>query len=169
MSQESGTRTVLNWALPGLIAGLVFAMWVMFVGLFTSTLWAPPQGIAQSIGIGSPGHNFQLVPFVAGLIGHMMNSIVLGVIFVAIARALRLQSYAAVVGGMVYGVIVYAAMYWVLLRGVLSSTSASFLSANPEWSWVAAHLMFGVVLGALAAYGPLRTLYGQTARLTSPA
>jgi hypothetical protein len=24
--------------------------------------------------------------------------------------------------------------------------------------------MFGVVLGALAAYGPLRTLYGQTAR-----
>jgi len=169
MSQESGTRTVLNWALPGLIAGLVFAMWAMFVGLFTSTLWAPPQGIAQSIGIGSPGHNFQLVPFVAGLIGHMMNSIVLGVIFVAIARALRLQSYAAVVGGMVYGVIVYAAMYWVLLRGVLSSTSASFLSANPEWSWVAAHLMFGVVLGALAAYGPLRTLYGQTARLTSPA
>jgi hypothetical protein len=169
MSQESGTRTVLNWALPGLIAGLVFAMWAMLVGLFTSTLWAPPQGIAQSIGIGSPGHNFQLVPFVAGLIGHMMNSIVLGVIFVAIARALRLQSYAAVVGGMVYGVIVYGAMYWVLLRGVLSSTSASFLSANPEWSWVAAHLMFGVVLGALAAYGPLRTLYGQTARLTSPA
>ena len=169
MSQESGTRTVLNWALPGLIAGLVFAMWAMFVGLFTSTLWAPPQGIAQSIGIGSPGHNFQLVPFVAGLIGHMMNSIVLGVIFVAIARALRLQSYAAVVGGMVYGVIVYVAMYWVLLRGVLSSTSASFLSANPEWSWVAAHLMFGVVLGALAAYGPLRTLYGQTARLTSAA
>lgn len=169
MSQESGTRTVLNWALPGLIAGLVFAMWAMLVGLLTSTLWAPPQGIAQSIGIRSPGHNFQLVPFVAGLIGHMMNSIVLGVIFVAIARALRLQSYAAVVGGMVYGVIVYGAMYWVLLRGVLSSTSASFLSANPEWSWVAAHLMFGVVLGALAAYGPLRTLHGQTARLTSAA
>jgi len=169
MSQESGIRTVLNWALPGLIAGLVFAMWAMFVGLFTSTLWAPPQGIAQSIGIGSPGHNFQLVPFVAGLIGHMMNSIVLGVIFVAIARTLRLQSYAAVVGGMVYGVIVYGAMYWVLLRGVLSSTSASFLSANPEWSWIAAHLMFGVVLGALAAYGPLRTLYAQPTRLSSAA
>jgi uncharacterized membrane protein HdeD (DUF308 family) len=70
---------------------------------------------------------------------------------------------------MVYGVIVYVAMYWVLLRGVFSSTSASFLSANPEWSWIAAHLMFGIVLGALAAYGPLRTLYGQTTRLTSAA
>ena len=164
MSQESGTRRVLKWVLPGLIAGLVFAMWAMVVGLFTSTLWAPPQGIAQSIGIGSQGHDFQLVPFLVGLMGHMMNSIVLGVIFIAIARALRLQSIAAVAGGMVYGVIVYVGMYWVLLRGVLSSNSASFLSANPEWSWVAAHLMFGVALGALAAYGPLRTLYGKTAR-----
>lgn len=164
MSQESGTRTVLKWVLPGLIAGMVFAMWAMVVGLFTSTLWAPPQGIAQSIGIGSPGHSFQLVPFVVGVMGHMMNSIVIGVIFVAIARAIRLQGMPAVVGGMVYGVIVYVAMYWVVLRGLLSATSASFLSANPEWSWITAHLMFGVVLGALAAYGPLRTLYRQTAR-----
>jgi uncharacterized membrane protein YagU involved in acid resistance len=169
MSQQSGTRTVLNWVLPGLIAGLVFAMWAMVVGLFTSTLWAPPQGIAQSIGIGSPGHNFQLVPLVVGLIGHMMNSIVLGVIFIAIARALRLHGLSAVAGGMAYGVIVYVAMYWVLLRGILNSTSASFLSSNPEWSWIAGHLMFGVVLGALAAYGPLRTLYGQSTRLTSAA
>ena len=136
----------------------------MLVGLCTSTLWAPPQGIAQSIGIGTAGHNFQLVPLLVGLMGHMMNSIVLGIVFIAVARAIRLQGIAAVVGGMVYGVIVYAGMYWVLLRGVLSSTSASFLSANPEWSWIAAHLMFGVALGALAAYGPLRTLYGQTAR-----
>ena len=169
MSQESRTRTVLKWALPGLIAGLVFAMWAMVVGLFTSTLWAPPQGIAQSIGIGSPGHDFQLVPLVAGLMGHLMNSIVLGVIFIAIARAIRVQGIAAVAGGMVYGVIVYVAMYWVLLRGVLSSTSGSFLSANPEWSWIVAHLMFGVVLGALAAYGPLRTLYGETARRATAA
>jgi hypothetical protein len=144
-------------------------MWAMVIGLFTSTLWAPPQGIAQSIGIGSPGHNFQLVPFIAGLMGHMMNSIVLGVIFIAIARALRLQGAGAVVGGMVYGVIVYVGMYWVLLRGLLSSTSASFLSANPEWSWIAAHVMFGVVLGGLAAYGPLRTLYGQRARSAAAA
>jgi uncharacterized membrane protein YagU involved in acid resistance len=164
MAQESDIKTMLKWAVPGLIAGLVFAMWAMVVGLFTSSLWAAPQGIAQSIGIGSPGHNFQLVPFLAGLVGHMMNSIVLGVIFIAVARALRLQGPIAVVGGMVYGVIVYVAMYWVLLRGVLSGTSASFLSANPEWSWIAAHLMFGVVLGALVAFGPLRTLYTQTAR-----
>jgi hypothetical protein len=106
---------------------------------------------------------------VVGLMGHMMNSIVLGVIFIAIARAIRLHGPVAIVGGMVYGVIVYVGMYWVLLRGVLSSTSASFLSAGPEWSWIAAHLMFGVVLGALAAYGPLRSLYSQVARQASAA
>ena len=152
----SGARVAARWILPGLLAGLVFAMWAMVVGLFTSDLWAPPQGIAQSIGIGAQGHDFQPVPFVAGLMGHMMNSVILGIVFIAIARALHLRLVTSVVGGMVYGLIVYGAMYWVLLRGLLASTSASFLSANPEWSWVAAHLMFGVVLGALVAYGPLR-------------
>ncbi len=73
LQTESGGRVAARWILPGLIAGLVFAMWAMVVGLFTSNLWAPPQGIAQSIGVGAPGHAFQLVPFVAGLIGHMMN------------------------------------------------------------------------------------------------
>ncbi len=169
MSQQSSTRTVLKWVLPGLIAGMVFAMWAMVVGLFTSTLWAPPQGIAQSIGIGSPGHDFQLLPFVVGVMGHMMNSIALGVIFVAIARAGRLHGPAALAGGMVYGMIVYVGMYWVLLRGVLSSTSSLFLSANPEWSWIVAHLMFGVAIGALTAYGGLRTLYPQTARSATAA
>mgnify|MGYP001797724602 CR=1 FL=1 len=53
-------------------------MWAMMAGLFTSTLWAALQGIAQSLGIGSPGHAFQLIPFLVGLMVHMMNSIVLG-------------------------------------------------------------------------------------------
>lgn len=156
LQAETGGRVAARWVLPGLIAGLVFAMWAMMVGLFTSSLWAPPQGIAQSIGIGAPGHAFQLVPFVAGLMGHMMNSVILGAVFIVLARALHLRGVTSVVGGMVYGLIVYGAMYWVLLRGLLASSSASFLSANPEWSWVAAHLMFGVVLGALVAYGSLR-------------
>jgi hypothetical protein len=153
---ESGGHVAAHLILPGLIAGIVFAMWAMVVGLLTSTLWAPPQGIAQTVGIGTPGHDFQLIPFLAGMLGHMMNSLVLGIVFILIVRAFHLGGIGTVIGGMVYGVAVYAVMYWVLLRGLLAATSASFLSANPEWSWVAAHLMFGVVLGALVAYGPLR-------------
>ena len=156
LRSEGGPNSAVRWILPGLIAGLVFAMWAMMVGLFTSTLWAAPQGIAQSVGIGSQGHDFQAIPFLVGLMGHMMNSIVIGVVFVVLARAMHLRGMAALIGGMMLGLIAYGAMFWVLLRGMLASTSGSFLSANPEWSWIVGHLMFGVVLGGLVAYGPLR-------------
>jgi uncharacterized membrane protein YagU involved in acid resistance len=130
-------------------------MWAMIVGIFASNLWAPPQGIGQALGIGHQGHDFQVVPFVVGLAGHMMNSIILGLVFLGIAVALRLRGIAAVVVGMMYGIVVYAVMYWLVLRTLLSGTSGSFLSSNPEWSWVLGHLMFGAALGLLFAYGPL--------------
>jgi hypothetical protein len=85
----------------------------------------------------------------------MMNSVIFGLVFVAIVAALKLRGTATVVAGMAYGLAVYLVMYLVVLRGLLSGSSASFLSANPEWSWILAHLMFGVVMGALLAYGPL--------------
>ncbi len=34
-------------------------MWAMIVGIFMSNLWAAPQGIAQALGIGHQGHDFQ--------------------------------------------------------------------------------------------------------------
>jgi hypothetical protein len=97
-------------------------MWAMIVGIFASNLWAPPQGIGQALGIGHQGHDFQLVPFIIGLMGHMMNSIILGLIFLAIAVALELRGIAAVVVGMMYGIVVYAVLYWVVLRNLLSGT-----------------------------------------------
>ena len=141
----------------GLIAGLVFAMWAMIVGAFTpgSNLLAAPQGIAQSIGIGAQGHDIQIVPLLAGLMGHMMNSVIFGLLFVGILAALKLRGSGTVVAGMVYSLAVYVVMYLVVLRGLLSSTSPSFLSANPEWSWIVGHLIFGVALGALLSHGPL--------------
>jgi uncharacterized membrane protein YagU involved in acid resistance len=156
LSSASGA-TWVKGGVAGLTAGLVFAMWAMIVGAFTpgSNLLAAPQGIAQSIGIGAQGHDIQIVPLLAGLMGHMMNSVLFGLLFVGILAALKLRGSATVVAGMVYGLAVYVVMYLVVLRGLLSSTSASFLSANPEWSWIVGHLMFGVAMGALLSYGPL--------------
>ncbi len=140
----------------GLIAGLPLAMWLMIVGIFASNLWAPPQGIAQAVGIGHAGHDFQLVPFILGVMGHMLNSIILGLVFLAVAAVLNLRGLASVIVGMIYGIVAYETISWVVLRGLLSGTSGSFLSANPEWSRIIGHLMFGAVLGLLFAYGPLR-------------
>jgi len=157
ISRDTGgsASSAVRAGAAGLIAGLVFAMWAMIVGIFTSNLWAAPPGIGQALGIGHQGHDFQIVPFIVGLMGHMMNSIIFGLIFLGIVVALKLRGVAAVVVGMIYGIVVYIAMYWLVLRNLLSGTSGSFLSANPEWSWVVGHLMFGGVLGLLFAYGPL--------------
>jgi hypothetical protein len=140
----------------GVIAGLPLAAWLMIVGIFASTLWAAPQGIAQAVGIGRPGHDFQLVPFILGVMGHVVNSVILGLVFLGIVVILNLRGPAIVLAGTVYGIVAYEVIYWVLLRGLLSGTSGSFLSADPEWSRIIGHLMFGAVLGLLFAYGPLR-------------
>jgi len=131
-------------------------MWLMILGIFASNFWAPPQGIAQAVGIGHAGHDFQLVPFILGVMGHMMNSVILSLVFLGVTVVLNLRGLASVIVGMIYGVVVYEIIYWVLLRGLLSGTSGSFVSANPEWSRIIGHLMFGAVLGFLFAYGPLR-------------
>jgi hypothetical protein len=144
---------------PGLAAGMAFAMWAMFVGIFASKLWAPPQGIAQSVGIGAQGWDFQIVPSILGIMGHMMNSIIIGLVFLAIAAALRLRGVGLVIAGMMYGVVVYLIMYYPVLRGILSTTSGSFLTSNPEWSWVLGHIMYGMILGLLLAFGPFRAAW----------
>jgi len=140
----------------GVIAGLPLAAWLMLVGIFASTLWAPPQGIAQAVGIGHPGHDFQLVPFILGVMGHVVNSVILGLVFLGVVAILNVRCWAIVLVGAVYGIVAYEIIYWSLLRGLLSGTSGSFLSADPQWAWIIGHLMFGAVLGLLFAYGPLR-------------
>ncbi len=155
---ETGANRLLR-LVPGLVAGMAFAMWAMLVAIFASKLWAPPQGIAQSVGIGSQGWDFQFVPFILGMMGHMMNSIIIGLVFLAIGAALRLRGIVLVVAGMIYGIVVYLLMYYPVLRGILSSTSGSFLTSNPEWSWVLAHVMYGMILGLLLAVGPFRAAW----------
>jgi hypothetical protein len=90
------------------------------VGIFASTLWAPPQGIAQAVGIGHAGHDFQLVPFVLGLMGHLVNAVILGLIFLGISTILNVRGLALVLVGTIYGIVAYAIIYWVLLRGLLN-------------------------------------------------
>jgi hypothetical protein len=140
----------------GLIAGLPLAAWLMIVGIFASTLWAAPQGIAQTVGIGHTGHDFQLAPFILGVMGHMVNSVILGLVFLGVVAIFNVRGWALVLVGAVYGIVAYEIIYWVLLRGLLSGTSGSFLSADPQWAFILGHLMFGAVLGLVFAYGPLR-------------
>jgi len=154
-TETSTSSTIKKGAIAGLIAGMVLAMWAMIIGAFTpgSGLLAPPQGIAQALGIGVPGHQVQAVPVIVGLMLHMMNSAVLGIVFALLVA--KLAPAAKIVAGMMFGIAVYVISFYAILRGVLSANAESFLTANPTWSWFVAHLMFGVALGGLLAYGPL--------------
>lgn len=52
-------RVGCRWVLPGLLAGVAFLLFEMLVGLFTTTGWAFPEGIAHTVGIGSDGYTLQ--------------------------------------------------------------------------------------------------------------
>src|SRR5258708_35741852 len=127
-TQAEGAASQADWVrrlAPGLVAGIVFAMWAMVVGIFTSTLWAAPQGIAQSIGSGSPGHDFQIVAVFVGLMGHMMNSVVFGVIFTAVAGGVLFLRWRGVpLGGLLFWGVVFPLLCRPPLRGVRCSPHA---------------------------------------------
>jgi hypothetical protein len=87
---------------------------------------------------------FDLVAVMAGLMGHMMNSVILGLIF-AFVIAPRIKSLVGqAVVGMVYGGIVFAAMWFVALPII----DPVMLNLNAVVFFLG-HLMWGVALGAL--------------------
>jgi hypothetical protein len=91
----------------------------------------------------------------AALIGagiHMMNSMVLGVVFGALARLARLRGLLAVIAGMVFALVVMLVMEWAVQPATEALFGgAPFTTQIPEtigWgTWTVSHLMFGAVVG----------------------
>ena len=157
--QLSGNK----WALAGiggLIGGMVFAMWEMVVegirsasggGSFWGSLsthsgfWAAPQWIGATLVRSlqtSRNPNFDLGPLILGIMGHTMNSIILGLIFVAFAYYLTRSVGGLLVLGMMYGVAVFAVMWWV----VVPTVDPAMQEVNGALFFIG-HLMYGGILG----------------------
>ena len=90
---------------------------------------------------------------VVGLILHMMMSLLLGVAFAAVILGARraglaaLRTRAGIMGAsMIGGALVYVLMRWVLLP-----PTNSMMAFVPQWWFLIAHLMFGLVVGAILA------------------
>ncbi len=149
----STTRTNLSVKLlgAGLIASLVMGMWEMMVEAIIPNgagFWSAPTYIAATIfrnlqTVARPVP-FDLVAVMAGLMGHMMNSVILGLVF-AFVIAPRFKSLVAqAVAGMMYGAVVYAVMALVVVPfvdPVMANLNAVVFFLG--------HLMWGVALGAL--------------------
>lgn len=148
-------KKVLLWgAIGGVIAGAVMAMWQMGVeavageGLFAppvyiaAALFRDAQGITGSAGLGPT----DVVQIMAGMMGHMMNSALFGLLFATIASRLT-RSRGGLVGlGMLWGAMVYA----VMALGVIPAIDPVMKQLNQP-TFFAGHLMFGAVLGWLVS------------------
>jgi hypothetical protein len=149
-------------ALAGVAAGLMYAAWQMVVSAIAQdptavpgihqTLWTPPEGIWSVVfGVHHFHGSFHFIPVFGGIVAHLGNALVLGILGVSLLTAIlgrRPNPAAAVVFGVAYGIAVDA----ILLLWIINTQKIQTLySASPHWSWWIGHGIFGVTLGLLSS------------------
>ena len=94
------TRTILQvGALAGIAAGLMYAAWQMVVAAIVQdptavpgihqTLWTPPEGIWSVVfGVHHFHGSFHFIPVFGGIVAHLGNALVLGILGVALLTAI---------------------------------------------------------------------------------
>jgi len=160
-SSRAGT-VVRTGAIAGLAAGMMMAMWQMVVGAIAteptavagidSSFWTPVTAIPSVI-LGQQWFHgsFDSGSVFLGLMGHMMNAIVLGVIGVASLVAIlgtKPKPVAAIMLGALYGLLLEVLIVNLIVNN--AQDVHTLYTSTPEWSWWAAHAMFGMTLGLVA-------------------
>src|SRR3954463_13880745 len=160
---NGATTTILQvGALAGVAAGLMYAAWQVLVAAIAQdptavpgihqTLWTPPEAIWSVVfGVHHFHGSFHLIPVLGGIVAHMGNSLILGILGVALLTSIlghRPNPAAAVVLGAAYAIAVDA----ILINGIVNTQKIQTLySAAPHWSWWIAHAIFGITLGLLSS------------------
>jgi hypothetical protein len=148
-SIDSGTTSIdsaLRWVNPGLIAGAAFLGFEMLAGSFSTSTWSFPQAIVQTIGMGAPTAEFEPAQLLAGSAIHLVFSIGLGVLFIAIARRLRLSGPRLLAAGVLYMWIESGVSIWLVLHTLFPSTLPLLFAAVPFWASFVGRTGFGVLL-----------------------
>ena len=92
------TTTLQVGALAGVAAGLIYAAWQVVVAAIAQdptavpgihqTLWTPPQGIWSVVfGVHHFHGSFHFIPVFGGIVAHLGNSLILGILGVALLIA----------------------------------------------------------------------------------
>jgi hypothetical protein len=149
-------------ALAAIAAGFIMAAWQMVVAATAQnptavpgihqTLWTPPEGIWSVVfGVHHFHGSFHIIPVVGGIVGHVGNSLILGIVGVSLLTAIlgrRPNPVGAVVLGAAYGIAVEA----ILINGIVNTQKIQTLySSTPHWSWWVGHGIFGATLGLLSS------------------
>ncbi len=86
-------------------------------------------------------------PALLGLVVHLLWSALWGLIFGLLVRRLHLTAGRAIIGGLVYGVLVMLVMFFVVLPSVGASSLLRLLGGWSFWLIIAHALFYGVFLG----------------------
>jgi len=144
MTQPFTARIGGRSLLIAVAAGLGFAMTEMIIEAVAGKgFWAPLRFIASILTRGKDTDpSFSLGPVIVGAAGHMIDSVVLGLIFIVLAGRITHSVIGLALTGMVYGAILFAGSWFVVLRTI---DSAILLLNGP--GFVVSHMMFGLLLG----------------------
>lgn len=160
---SASARKVLQvGVLAGMASGFIMAAWQMVVAAIVQnptavhgihqTLWTPPEAIWSVVfGVHHFHGSFHFLPVFGGIVGHMGNSLIVGILGVALLTAIldrRPNPVAAAVLGAAYGIAVEA----ILINWIINTQKIQTLyTSTPHWSWWAGHAIFGVTLGVLSS------------------
>jgi uncharacterized membrane protein YagU involved in acid resistance len=154
-------RPAIRSVVGALLAGMVYGMWTMMVEAVlhagqgvVQAFFSPVVYIAATVlgGFGNPTFypvgqlpSADPAAIVFGLMGHMINSFIFGVIFLWLVDRFIRADNSRILAGLIYGVIVFLAM-WYLVTPVVDPvmTRVNYLG------FLAGHMMYGIGLGLTA-------------------
>jgi hypothetical protein len=159
----STQHPLVRVVIGSLIASLALGMWTMMLeGIlhagenFIAGLFSPVEYIAATVlgGLGNPNFypagqlpSVDPLAIILGLMGHMMNAVIFGLIFYAIATRLPNDRRSLIIAGVVYGVAILFAMWFIALP-ILDPV---MLRVN-FIAFLLGHMLFGAMLGWTAAW-----------------
>jgi len=146
-------RVLLVGAVGGMLAGMMMALVEMLYGWASEahTFWDAPMAIWSWVGglehFGQPENH--VGPIVLGVGGHMMNSMLAGIVFAATMAALRPRDdLTPLMAGIAYGLGLWAIMRYAILplNGGEDDLFTKDL-VSPQWVWWLAHGVLGMTAG----------------------
>jgi hypothetical protein len=137
--------------IAGLVSSVVMAMMEMvYEGLFGVGFWSAPVFISatvlRNLQIVALPVVFNLTPVALGMMGHMMNSVILSFLFVLLLGRSLHSPLSGVVVGTLYALAVFLMMWFIILPFI----NPVMLNLNPV-VFALSHMMWGAVLGAMVA------------------
>jgi len=150
LSTLEDSTLAVKGAIGGLISGIIFAMAEMFLNLFLGKPFLGPLRLISTIALGkqAAAPNYALgTSLVVGLITHMMMSIIFGLVFVFLLKAVH-QLDASTGLNLVLGS-VYGVGQWVVNFLILAPIFfPQFSTVNQFWNGFFAHtFFFGTMIG----------------------